>query len=75
MYPAPTGTTSSGCLSHTNTVPEGRKSSDAISARKNVSTKPRWMPRATDSASSAPTACATMGSSAISMPLPKTATV
>ena len=75
MYPVATGTTSPGCLSQTNTAPDGRKISDAMAARKKVSTKPRWMPRATDSASSAPTAWATMGSSVISMPLPKTATV
>ena len=74
-YAAASGTISAGCRASVITLAAGAMSSAHSTLKATDSTSPRWMPRDTAGSSRAPTAWATIGSSANSVPIAKTMTL
>jgi hypothetical protein len=72
-YAAAKGMTSDGWRANANTGAAIVRSSIAGNVRRPAMTTPRCTARAIAAPSRAPTACATMGSSTISVPMAKTA--
>ena len=71
-YRAAMGTTSGGWFSRRSTGPARASSSDAAKASPSPRTRPRWIASSIPRRSWAPNACETIGSSAMSIPIPKT---
>jgi hypothetical protein len=70
VYAAASGTTSAGCRSGPRNASPGMRSRDKGTERATQSTSPRCNDRSIAGRSFAPTACATSGSSDISVPCP-----